>query len=188
MDNKEYWKKIYEKQEEINSLLISYWNNFSSMKDWQFWVVVSSLVLPIVLLFFTVDRKRIFEIFFYGYTVHIIWTYTDLVLERYSYFTHKYFLTPKLPMASNMTASVLPVGFLLLYQYCTNRRKNFYLYTVLLSAVFAFAFASLEMGIGMAEFGNGMNLFYLFLINIIIACIPYWFTKLLLKVRPKKSV
>lgn len=189
MNNKEFWKKIYEKQEEINSLLISYWGDFSSMKDWQFWVVAASLVLPLVLLLFTVDRKRIFEVFFFGYTVHMIWTYFDLVLERYGYFTHKYFLTPKLPMASNMTASVLPVAFLLLYQYCTNRGKNFYLYTALLSAVFSFGFASLEIyAAGMAEFGHGMNLFYLFLIDIIIIYFSYWFTRLLLKVQNKSSV
>ncbi|MDQ0897488.1 hypothetical protein [Paenibacillus sp. V4I7] len=187
MDFKQYWNQIHEKQEEVNSLISSYWSSFSNMWHWQFWVVTFLLIVPLLLLFFTVDRKRIFEIFFFGYTVHMLWTYIDIALSRNGYFTHKYFLTPLLPNALNMTASVLPVGFLLLYQYCTNKNKNFYLYTILLSAVFAFGFATIEKYIGFVEFRIGTTQFHLFIIDVGIAYIACWVTKLLLKVRGKNN-
>ncbi|WP_407269632.1 hypothetical protein [Radiobacillus sp. PE A8.2] len=169
MDYKEYWKTIYEKNEELNALISAYWNDYSNLGTWQFWVVVSLMVLPLILLYFTVDRRRIFELFFFGYTVHLLWTYMDIVLERYGYFVHTYFLTPLFPFALNMTASALPVGFLLVYQYATNHNKNYYLLILIASALFAFGFASIETAIGMMEFRKGMNYFYLFLIDIIIA-------------------
>ncbi|ABO67013.1 hypothetical protein GTNG_1649 [Geobacillus thermodenitrificans NG80-2] len=133
--------------------------------------------------FFTVDRKRIFEIFFFGYTIHILWTYTYIALENAMYLSPRYFLTPFLPFALNITASVLPVVFLLLYQYCTNHNKNFYLYTILLSAIFAFGLASLEQWLGLLELHGGLRKFHLFLIDLIIVFITYGATRLLVRIQ-----
>ena len=148
MEYKEYWSQIHKESEEFNSIISSYWNEYSHIGTWQFWVIVSLLIIPLILLYFTVDRKRIFEIFFFGYTVHILWTYVDIPLERYGYLVHTYFISPAFPFAINMSASALPVGFLLLYQYCTNHNKNFYMYTLLLSAFFAFVISSIEQVFG----------------------------------------
>nr|WP_279664832.1 hypothetical protein [Ectobacillus ponti] len=166
----------------MNSSYYSYWKEYSDMGTWQFWAIAALLIVPLVVLFFTVDRKRIFELFFFGYTVHILWTYIDIAMGRAGYFTHKYFLIPILPISFSITASVLPVGFLLLYQYCTNHKKNFYLFTLLLSAIFAFVFASLEEYLGMVAFRKGLNALHLYLIDLGIACIAYWSTRLLLQV------
>lgn len=185
MDYKEFWNKIYEKNNELNSLYSSYWNEYSNLGTWQFWVVISLLVFPLILLYFTVDRKRIFELFFFGYTIHMLWTYIDIAIGRNGYFNHKYFLTPILPIATNITASVLPVGFLLIYQYCTNNKKNFYLYSLILSALFAFGFATVEKYLGFVEFRKGTNQFHIFLIDIGIVFTSYWFTKLIIRLKSR---
>lgn len=179
----DYWNEIYSSADELNSLIFSYWSEYSHFGTWQFWMIVFLTIAPLVLLYFFVDKRRIFEIFFFGYTVHVLWTYASLPLENNGYFTHHYFLTPYLPFSLNMTVSVLPVGFLFVYQYCTSRGKNFYLYAAGLSALFAFVFATIEVYVGFAEFRGWMNQFYLFLIDIAIAVIAYWFTRLLLKVQ-----
>jgi len=183
----EYWDQIYEKQEELQSLMSSYWSQFSHMGTWQFWVVLAFLVLPLILLYFTVDRKRIFEVFFFGFVVHMLWTYVDLALSENNFFFHTYFLSPLHTSAFSMTGSALPVGFLLLYQYCTNHQKNFYLYTIILSFVFAFVFLSINEYFGLIEFNRGMNQFYVFLIDIVIVYIAYWFTKFILKLKESAS-
>jgi hypothetical protein len=176
MNFHEYWNDIYAKSKDLNSELISYWKQYSSIDSWQFWFVLILLVAPLILLYFTVDRKRVFEIFFYGYTVHVLWTYTDTLLGSTTLFVHEYFIIPLLPFALSLTSSVLPVGFLLVYQYCTNNQKNFYLYSTILSAIFAFGFATIEEQLGLIEFNNGMNTFYVFLIDIVIAFTAYWIT------------
>jgi hypothetical protein len=183
MDYQEYWNQIYEKKHAVNSAYSSYWNEYSNLGTWQFWVVFALLVVPLIVLYFTVDRKRILEVFFFGYTVHMFWTYIDIAIGRNGYFVHKYFLTPILPNATNMTASVLPVCYLLVYQYCKNHQKNFYLYSIALSALFAFVFASIEEYLGFLEMKKGMNHFYLFLIDIAIVFISYWLTKFILRLK-----
>lgn len=187
MDYNQFWEQIYIKGDELSSLYSAYWNQYSNLSTWQFWIVISLLVLPLILLFFTVDRKRIFEVFFFGYTVHMLWSYIDIALGKNGYFVHTYFLTPLLPNATNITASVLPVGFLLLYQYCTNHKKNFYLFSLILSAIFSFGFASIEKSLGLVEFRKEMNTFHLFLLDIGIVFISYWFTKFILKLKRSSS-
>ncbi|MCY9019375.1 hypothetical protein MOF32_30125 [Priestia megaterium] len=183
MSYKQYWGNIHEQSDKLQKLLSSYWHQYSDFGNWQFWVVLASLVLPLVLLYFTADRTRIFEVFFFGYTVHVLWAYTDIALGRTGYLTHTFFLTSQLPNATNITASILPVAFLLLYQYCTNHQKNFYLYTILLSAVFSFGLAPLEHYFGFIDSGKGMSLYYIFLIDIGITLVAYWFTRLLVKTK-----
>jgi len=180
---KQYWNQIYEKSDELNSLISSYWNHYSDIGTWRFWYSFFLLTTPLVLLYFKVDRKRIFELFFFGYTVHVLWTYVNIALARQGYFNHTAFLTPVLPFALDITTSVLPVSFLLIYQYCTNNNKNFYLYALLLSAIFAFGFASIEEYFGLVTFRKGMDKFYLYCIDIVVVCISYWVTKLGLKLR-----
>jgi UDP-N-acetylmuramyl pentapeptide phosphotransferase/UDP-N-acetylglucosamine-1-phosphate transferase len=84
-----------------------------------------------------------------------------------------------------MTASALPVGFLLIYQYCTKNKKNFYFYSLVLSAVFSFGFATIEDYFGLVEMRKGLNQIHIFFIDVAIAYISYWFTKLILKMRDR---
>lgn len=181
MQHQELLNQIYDKKNELNSLRSEYWHQFSDFGSWQFWFLIATLILPLVLLYFTVDRKRIFEVLFYGYTVHILWTYSDEVIERYNLFVHTYFLTPAFPFAFNITTSFLPVGYLLVYQYCINHNKNFYLYTLILDAFFTFVFGTIEHLLKMSEFNNGMNPFYIFLIGLLVTYVSYWFTKFIKK-------
>lgn len=176
MGFREYWDEIYVKTEEFNELVSSYWNAYSNMGTWQFWVTLLLFVLPLVLLFYKVDRGRIFEVLFFGYTVHILWTYASLILERNNFMIHPYFLSPALPYSLNMTVSILPVSFLLLYQYTTKHNKNFYLYSILLSAVFAFGFTTIEKWMGFLELYKGANSFHIFLVDLAVVFISYWFT------------
>ncbi len=123
----EYWTKIKSLYQELDQVTNSYWDNHSSFGDWQFWAVVAITIVPLLLLIRFVDQERLFEVFFFGFAVHIMWNYAGDVLELKRYFIHTYFLTPMLPSIFNMAASALPVAFLLVYQYCTNTIKFLYL-------------------------------------------------------------
>ncbi|MCM3670631.1 hypothetical protein M3181_16835 [Mesobacillus maritimus] len=187
MSYQEYWNEVYRQSGKMNDLITSYWHEYSHLGTWQFWVVVIMLVGPLVLLYFTVDRTKIFHLFFFGYTVHILWAYTDIFLQRYTYFIHTFFIAPVFPYALSMTASALPVGFLLLYQYCLNTNKNFYFYSVILSTVFALIFAPLEHAMGFVEIRKGLNFFHLFLIDLVIAYAAYFFTALIRKLENQRQ-
>ncbi|MFA1819818.1 hypothetical protein ACDX78_06420 [Virgibacillus oceani] len=176
MGYSDYREEIYVKTEEFNELISRYWNTYSGFDTWQFWVSLLLFLLPLALLFFTVDRKRVFEVFFFGYTVHILWTYASIILENHNLMNHTHFPFPALPFSLNITTSILPVGFLLVYQYTTKYKKNFYMYAILLSAVFAFGFATIEKWLGLIEFHKGASNFHLFLVDLVVVFISYWFT------------
>ncbi|WP_312092957.1 hypothetical protein [Niallia sp.] len=183
MDYKEYWGKVYEQNGLLHSLYTSYWDKYSDFATWQFWLILVSLFLPLIILYFAVDRRRLFEILFFGYTVHLLWAYIDIALSRANFLTHTYFLFPMLPNALNITGSFLPVGFMLVYQYATNHKKNFYILTLLLSAIYTFIFANIEKAIGLVVFHRGVNAFHLFLLDLVIVYVAYWFIRLLLRFR-----
>ncbi|MFS0672068.1 hypothetical protein [Ornithinibacillus sp. 179-J 7C1 HS] len=181
MDNKQIWNEIYDKSEELNSSLISYWIEYSNIDSWQFWFVLGLLIIPLIILYLAIDRTKIFEILFFGFSIHMLWTYIDTLLGSTTLFVHKYFLIPLLPFALSLTSSVLPVGFMLVYQYCLNHNKNIYFYTILLSALFSFGFLSLEKLLGLVDLNGGMNEFYVFLIDLVIVFLSYWLTSIIKK-------
>jgi hypothetical protein len=182
----QYWDTLNKKNDELIKVLSSYWNHYSGFTSWQFWLILALTLIPLIILFLKIDRKRIFELLFFGYTAHILWTYYNIALEKYGYLNHPFFLTPALPYALNLTASMLPVTFILLYQFCTNRGANYYLYTLFVSAIFAFILGPLEGHFKFAVLRNGMNSFVFFFSDILIAYLSYWLTKIMLKLSGKE--
>jgi hypothetical protein len=82
---------------------------------------------------------------------------------------------------------MLPVSFLLLYQYCTNKHKNFFLYSLLLSAMFSFVVGPIEGHLHFADIRSPMNLFYFFVIDVGVVFISYWLTKLVMKMSQERN-
>ncbi|WP_010093560.1 hypothetical protein [Ornithinibacillus scapharcae] len=186
MDKNLIWNEIYGKSNELNTTLISYWKEYSSIDSWQFWFVLGLLVIPLIILYFAIDRTKLLEILFFGLTIHMLWTYTDILLGSTTLFVHQYFIFPLLPYALSISSSVLPVGFMLIYQYCLNYDKNFYLYSIFLSALFSFGFLSVELLMDLVHFNKGMNLFFVFLIDLGVVFLSYWLTTFIKNLRVLK--
>lgn len=177
MSVKHYWNEINNKSERVSSLMHSFWHEHSDWGNWQFWVILLFLVVPLIVLLIKLNRNRSLEILFFGYTVHMLWTYTDLLLIRQGYVDHHYFLTPFLPQALGITASLIPVSFMLVYQYCLHQDKPFIIWTTGLSAIFAFVFAPIEKWMGLVSIYKGFTIVHLFFIDIVITMIAYGLTK-----------
>ncbi|MBP1970645.1 hypothetical protein J2Z83_002781 [Virgibacillus natechei] len=183
MNKRQLYNEIYERREQLDSLYTEFWNSYSGLDTWYFWFLITCIVLPLVFLYFVIDRNRLFEIAFYGYTAHILWLMIDTILTAQNYFVHPHSISHLTPTGISVTAVLFPVTFMLLYQYCTNKGKNFYLYAVMTSIVFAFGYGGISNVVGLLEMHKGMNLAYLFLIDIAIAFIALWATKVFLKIK-----
>ncbi|TLS51077.1 hypothetical protein FE782_16960 [Paenibacillus antri] len=180
MDNNEMHEQIVKTRGQLADSVLSYWNQFSDFTTWQFWYIAALFVIPLATLAFTVDRRRILELFFFGYSVHMLWAYVDIALERRLLLINKYFLIPVLPFGFTLASSTFPVAYILLYQYCMKRNKSFPLFSIGLGVLLAFGFIPITEYIGILEMRRGMNLFYLFLITIAIPYLAYGMTKLAL--------
>jgi hypothetical protein len=177
MSEKEYWNEINQLSEKVTSLMNSYWHKYSDWGNWQFWVLLFFLVAPLIVLLVKLNRRRTLEILFFGYTVHMLWTYTDLILIRLGYIDHNYFLMPFLPQGLGITSSLIPVSFMLLYQYCMIQKKPFILWTTGVSAIFAFGFAPIEKMLGLVLIFKGFTIVHLFFVDFTISMIAYGMTK-----------
>ncbi|WP_010531311.1 hypothetical protein [Lentibacillus jeotgali] len=186
MNEQELYHKIFEQKEQLEYLLKEHWQLFSNMGTWFFWFNLVTIITPLIILYFTVDRKRLFEVAFYGYSTHLLWLNTDMVLTANNYFNHPHSISYILPEGVSVTAVLFPVIFMLLYQYCTNNGKNYYLYAIVSSAIFAFGFGYFAESVDLLRMHKGMNLFYLTIIDIAISLIAFWVTKLFLFIKNQR--
>ncbi|MBY7142708.1 hypothetical protein KFZ56_06380 [Virgibacillus sp. NKC19-3] len=183
MSETQLYQRIYDLKEQLSNAYSEYWHLYSGMSTWFFWFNLVSVVIPFVILYFAVDRERLFEISFFGYTVHLLWLNVDIFLTAENYLIHPHTIIGFIPSGITVTAVILPITFMLLYQYCTNKGKNFYLYTVVVSFIFAYGFGGISTTVDLLRMHNGMNFLYLSFINIAVSLLALWMTKLFLKIK-----
>jgi hypothetical protein len=187
MSEKQLYGEIYHYKEQLSQATTRFWNQYSGPDTWYFWFNLAAFLLPLLYLYFKVDKRRLFEISFYGYTAHVLWSNADYILSSYNLLAHPHSLLQAVPGGISVTAVIFPVTFMLLYQYCTNKSKNFYLYGIGASIIFAYGFGYISKVLGLLKMHNGMNLTFLFLIDIAVAFISLWATRLFLKIKSKSQ-
>ncbi|WP_449536534.1 CBO0543 family protein [Ferdinandcohnia sp. Marseille-Q9671] len=158
----------------------SYWQEYSNFHTWQFWVVLAMFLIPLLLLVLFIDRKKIFQLGFYGYSIHVFFAISDAMGVVRGLWIYPYKLLPGLPSSVSLDASFVPVAFILLYQFVLNKGKNYYIWMVLLCLAFAFFIKPLMLGIGLFRFGGEENFLMLFWYYLAIALIAKWITDIFL--------
>jgi len=127
--------RVMDLQKELLSLRISDW--YDKLFSWQMAFMVIMLVLPWVIWWKIADRRRLVEIFSFGLLISVISSFFNgngLNLLLWSY---PYRLLPFSPRAYTFSLSVIPVSFMILYQYFP-KWKSFTFSTTLLAAITAF--------------------------------------------------
>ncbi len=175
----EFFLKLVSLQENFKNVSEKYWQIYSDPGTWQFWIILLILIVPLTVLYFVIDRKNIFVIGFFGFAVHILFSYTDAIGIRYGLWGYPYQMLPFLPSFS-IDASIIPITIMLVYQWTQNHNKNFYLYAFLTSLVFGFGFKPLLANFELFEMYKWVNYFYIFLIYIVLFLLAYLITRIFL--------
>ncbi|RTR27613.1 hypothetical protein EKG37_19035 [Robertmurraya yapensis] len=157
--------KVRVLNEELSKLNTEYWKEFSSFNDLKFWIVVLILVIPLIVLLWKIDRDKMLLLGFYGMNYHIWFAYTNSAAIRMGFIDYPYEILPILPSFA-LDASLVPACYMLVYQWTLNRNKNFYLYSILLSAVFAFIMKPILIMHDLFRMFKGWNYFTLFLFYV----------------------
>src|SRR5690625_4615354 len=91
---------IVMKRKEATEMLSEYWKLYSNPETWQFWVLtIFLLVLPLIILYFTIDRKQIFLIGFYGFSINIWLTLAAEIGVNHGWWGYPYMITSILPLS-----------------------------------------------------------------------------------------
>ncbi|MGG7620494.1 CBO0543 family protein [Bacillus coreaensis] len=163
----EQFDKAVQLRGESIDLFIKIWKEYHLYSTLEFWIMVSVLVVPLFILFFKIDKSKIFLIGFYGYSVHVILAYGDIYGMNSGYWHYPFQLVPALPSIS-VDASIVPVVCMLMYQWTLNNNKNYYLYAILTAGAFALVFKPLLVGLGLFKLYGKANYIYLFVGYVLI--------------------
>lgn len=178
--------KVRVLNEELSKLNTEYWKEFSSFNDLKFWIVVLILVIPLLVLFWKIDRTKMLLLGFYGLNYHIWFAYTNSAAIRMGYCEYPYEVLPILPSFA-LDASLVPVCYMFVYQWTLNRNKSFYLYSFLMSAVFAFIMKPLLVAFDLFHMYKGWNYFYLFLFYVGLFIVSKVITNIFIRMQEGKE-
>ncbi|WP_035179929.1 CBO0543 family protein [Alkalihalobacterium bogoriense] len=167
--------KITSTTEKLTQTQIEYWTLYSHMNTWGFKVILLMFIIPLIALYFLIDRRKMLLLGFYGMNIHVWFSYINISGIRQGLFSYPFELIPFIPGNLALDATLIPVLFMLVYQWTINHRKNFYIYTIALSLVLSFIFKPLLVHFGFFVLHKGMNYFYLF----VLYCVIFLFSKLI---------
>ncbi|MCR8847497.1 hypothetical protein NQ095_03695 [Rossellomorea sp. SC111] len=179
--------KLKEIQGEQTDTWIDYWYQFSDFGSWQFWVMAAFFLLPLLSLFLFLDKKNALLFGFYGYNVHVFFTYADAIGANMLKWFYPYKLYPLLASSISLDVSLVPVSYMFVYQWTYRHKKNYYLYLLLVSAVFAFVLKPILLSAGLFNMNKGTSYIHLFVIYIAVGVIAKWITNLFVYFEKMKS-
>jgi len=183
------FNKIVEMEKKLTQECIKYWNQYSSYNNWHFWLLVILSILPLIVLFFFIDRRRMFHLGFFGFSIHILHSYVDVAAVNLGMWTYPYKLISIYPISFAFDASFIPVTFMLVYQWTLNHKKNFYLYAIIPAMFFAFVAKPLLIASGITKPGPGSGglkaYIILFITHLFICYVSKWITDFFRKLQVK---
>ncbi|MFC4099065.1 CBO0543 family protein [Paenibacillus xanthanilyticus] len=164
-----------------------YWLNYSNVDTWQFWLLAALFVIPLIVLFWKMDRSKALLLGFFGLNVHIWFSYVDTFGVERGMWGYPYKFVPFLPESITLDTSLVPVTFMLLYQWCIHTRRNFYLFGIALCGAYSFGLKPIMVQLDLFHMYRGMNFIYLFLLYLLVFGLAVGVTAIFLALRKAGS-
>lgn len=168
----------------VTQLQQDYWNTYSNMGTWQFWLVILMLLLPLIALFLYMDKRKALLLGFFGFNYHVAFHYTNAIGISLGLWEYPYPMLSFLPSFA-LDASLVPIVFMFLYQWTLNHGKNIYLWAAVLSGVFAFVMKPIMVWLHLFHMYEWVNYFGLFVFYYLFFLISKGVTSLFLWLQDK---
>lgn len=170
--------QINDIQEKLTNAWVHYWQRYSSLNSWQFWLLILFLVAPLIVLYFRMDRKRALQLGFFGFSMHVWLSKFDELVISNGLWNYPYTTVPYLASSFALDASLSPVAFMLVYQWTLSHKRNFYIYTIGLSFALAFLFRPALTTFGLFSVDKISYYGLLLLGYVVVLTISKWTTNL----------
>ncbi|WP_226678495.1 hypothetical protein [Mesobacillus jeotgali] len=154
--------KIVEMGKEGQKALNEYWWDFSLYTSFEYWLMVLFLVIPLIILLLKINKNKLFQILFYGYSIHMPFGYIDLYGRNMGYWNYPFPVIPVLPGIS-LDSSLIPIIFIFVYQSSMTSNKKYYMYATITSVILSFVFKPMLVGLGLFKMYGSINYFHLFI-------------------------
>lgn len=130
------FEETYKMQSEADEIGREFWFN-DVVFSYQWWLLVAVTIIPFIIWWKIVDRKRLFEISTYGLLILVFSGLLDAIGVELDAWEYKYDLLPLLDVFIVYDISVLPVTYMIIYQYFPNWR-SFVIACGVVALVFSF--------------------------------------------------
>lgn len=140
------FKKMIEVKGIFKDLSIKHWLNHE-VNTWQWWLCVAFIIVPLIIWWKMVDRKRLLEIALYGLLVNTQAAFLDVVGSEFLLWEYPIKLIPIIPRLVPIDLIVIPVVFMLIYQRYP-KWKDFLIANTIVSAIFSFIVEPLQVWMG----------------------------------------
>jgi hypothetical protein len=164
-------KKLEKLEAETAKSWLDYWQHYSDFSTWQFWFILALFTVPLIFIWFFLDRTRPFYLGFYGFAVHIFFTYMDALGSTRAYWTYPYNLIPFLPSNIALDTSLVPTLYIFGYQWAMKHKKSYYLPMIIISAFMAFIFKPIITVMGLFQMHHWVRYYHLFFIYVLVGII-----------------
>jgi hypothetical protein len=127
---------IRELQDKIVLLDMERWLGHAFV-SWNWWLLFVFLIMPWIFWIKLVDRKRIFEIALFGMIIIFITVCLDSLGTHLGFWVYPVKLIPIIPKAFPFDASIIPVAYMLIYQFFKTW-KSFFCALLVMALIYAF--------------------------------------------------
>jgi hypothetical protein len=128
--------KMRDLQEKLTKLDVENWLAHQ-LFTWNWWILLVFLVMPWIIWFKLTDRRRLPEILLFGTLICIPTVFLDVIGNSFGLWAYPIKFAPFIPRAIPFDMSMIPVTFMLLYQYW-KAWKPFLIALFVMAATFAF--------------------------------------------------
>lgn len=134
-DNYAISEKLLELKQTTMHLSLEHWYNYEIF-TWQWWIKFAYSIIPIIVFFKLLDRKRNFEILTYGLMISLISTVIDFEGVNFVLWDYPIRMLPS-GFFQVHDLVLIPITSMLIFQYCS-RWKKFALANLALAAAGAY--------------------------------------------------
>ena len=182
MNESELMNQIIQTKIMYKQLTMEHWVNYEVF-TWQWWLGLACVVIPLLLMWKLVDKRRLLEIIAFGFMVNILATFLDVVGSELLLWNYTLRIIPQLPLLFPVDFVLVPIFYMLIYQRYP-AWKQFLLASTILALAFAFVAEPLAVYIKQYELIH-WKFIYSFPIYIVIAILCKIFANKMLSVQER---
>lgn len=174
------WEEITKIRESFQEAYFKYWIN-DNLFSYGWWLLLLLNIMFIYTVWKLLDRTRLFELLTVGGLTLLLSTVIDIITVQYGFTGYPISLVPISPSLFTATLIILPVIFMLLYQYFA-AWKSYIMASVVTGAFTAFVVENLLRWLNMYQYIQ-WNSFYSLIIYIGMAIVIKWIMGTLTKTK-----
>jgi len=185
MENKPSIEQIAEMLKQLTHARIENWLG-ADLGTWRWWALLVLLIVPWFVWYKVVDKNRLPELILFGLIVMVFTITLDEVGYNMTLWSYPFDVIPIFPRLSSVDYTVVPIIFMLKYQYFSTW-KSFFRALVAVAFVFAFVVEPIIVKLGFYVLIK-WKYWFSFLIYIPMGLLSKWITRIVIDVMNEANV